>query len=449
MRAFYYSLLASLLATAFFVVAASFLITGPARAQLSLVKIDNGTYGGHFLPSGLPLWEESVMLMPKGPCKLVKLYVYFVGTSKLQDTIWLAGDASEGLTPPSHYVWDHNLLTDPIVFTPPGKTGWDTIDVSDRNVRSDGYDRIVVQHRLHSNGNTFGYTRTLSMPVASFLYDPWTANTQFYNIPGILYLGSGDYMVRLGVQYDYPSGDTSQPPPAPTLINVTKTAGLTSNNAIIQSDRVSVVDWNGDGWDDIAIGSKFFQNNGDGTFKDVSSTVNIAASASIWGDFDNDGKIDCYAINGGAGDKLYRNNGDGTFTDVTAKSGLSNPYPTVTPIWFDYDHDGYLDLFIANGRSVDAQGNETYHPDQLWHNNQDGTFTNVSTTAQIPLGDPPPYYDCWGAGPCDYDGDGWPDIFVATYRLAPDLLYHNLHNGTFEEVSAQTGVQGDETSDAQ
>ncbi|MDP4199744.1 MAG: FG-GAP-like repeat-containing protein [Bacteroidota bacterium] len=422
------------------------LAAGCLRAQVCTVKHDGGIYSGHDATGGHPLWEESVMLQPKGPCKVVLLYLYLFGTTPVQDTIWLAGDASEGLTPPSHYVWDHNLLTDPIVFTTNGKTGWDTIDISDRNVRSDGYDRIVVQHRLRTGGPALCIARGgLTKPVASFLYDPWTPNSGFYNIPGILYLPSGDYMARLGVRYDYPAGDSSQAPPPATLVDVATQVGLASGSAHVLADRVSVADWNGDGWDDIAIGSMFFQNKGDGTFQDVSSKINIAASSTVWGDFDNDGLIDCYAINGGTGDKLFKNNGDGTFTDVTAHSALMNPYPTVTPIWFDYDHDGWLDLYIANGRSVDAQGNETYHPQKLWHNNQNGTFTDVSDDAQITNGDPDPYYDCWGAAPGDYDRDGWPDIFVATYRLAPDLLFHNLHDGSFEEVGAATGVQGTET----
>ncbi len=425
----------------------SLLVATSLHAQISTVKHDGGTYSGHdAATTAHPLWEESVMLQPKGPCKVIKLYLYLYTLTQVEDTIWLAGDASEGLTPPSHYVWDHNLLTDPIVFTTKGKTGWDTIDISDRNVRSDGYDRIVVMHRLRTNGPALGYARGgLTKPVSSFLYDPWTPNTSFMNIPGVLWLASGDYMVRLGVQYDYPAGDSSQAPPAPTLVDIATQVGLTLGGSHIQADRVSVADWNGDGWDDIAISSLFFQNNGDGTFKDVSSKINIQASATVWGDFDNDGLIDCYAINGGTNDKLYRNNGDGTFTDVTAQSKLSNPYLTVTPIWFDYDHDGWLDLYLSNGRSVDAQGNETYHPQKLWHNNQDGTFTDVSDDAQITNGDPDPYYDCWGAAPCDFDRDGWPDIFVATYRLAPDLLFHNLQDGTFEEVGAGTGVEGTPT----
>jgi hypothetical protein len=424
------------------------LLAGSANAQISTVKVDNGTVGGHYGASGRSLWEESVMLQPKGPCRVMKLYLYLSGTTKAKDTIWLAGDASEGFTPPSHYCWDHNLLTDPIVFSFSGKTGWDTIDISDRNVRSDGYDRIVVQHRLRTGSPSIAYARgAATIPIASFLYDPWTPNTGFYNIPGILYLSNGDYMARLGVQYDFPSGDSSQAPPPATLVDVTKSVGLTSKGATIFSDRVSVADWNGDVWDDIAIGSMFFQNNGDGTFKDVSSTVNIQASATVWGDFDNDGKIDVYAINGGANDKLYHNNGDGTFKDVTAASGFSNPMPTITPIWFDYDHDGWLDLYISNGRTADAKGNETYYPDQLWHNNGDGTFTNTTDAAHISDAEPAPYYDCWGAAPCDYDGDGWPDIFVANYRLAPDFLFHNLHNGTFEETGATTGVQGVPTVD--
>ena len=98
-------------------------------------------------------------------------------------------------------------------------------------------------------------------------------------------------MIRLVVEYDYPDGNTSQPPPAPTLIDITDEVGLSGGGT------VSVVDWNNDGWDNIAIGGNFFQNNKDGTFKNVTSQFNITAGATAWGDFDNDGFVDVYAVN--------------------------------------------------------------------------------------------------------------------------------------------------------
>jgi hypothetical protein len=389
------------------------------------------------------------MLQPNGPGTIEKIYVYMLDTvAAVQDTLWLMGDATEGLTPPSHYVWKYDLLTEPIPFTTKGTKGWDTIDITDRHVHADGYDRIVIMHRMKTGFPTVAYDKDgLSRPIASFKYDPWTPDPNFYNIAGILSTPPGDFMMRLGIRYDFPEGDSSAAPPAPTLVDVTRSAGIvTTTGDTVKADRVSIADWNGDGFDDINIGSLYFENKKDGTFKDVSAVINVPCASTAWADIDNDGKLDFYAINGGTGDRLMKNNGDGTFTDVTAQSGLTNPMPTVCPIWFDYDHDGYVDLYIANGRIEDASG-ETYFPDQIWHNNRNGTFTNVTDATTIGDAEPSPYQDCWGGAVCDYNGDRWPDIFVANYRLAPDFLFKNNHDGTFTNVGAETGVQGDETDD--
>jgi hypothetical protein len=119
--------------------------------------------------------------------------------------------------------------------------------------------------------------------------------------------------------------------------------------------------------------------------------------------------------------------------------------PTVTPLFLDYDRDGDLDLFIANGRS-ESNGQEVYFQDKLWRNDN-GTFTDVTTESKIALGERSPFHDTWGASVVDVDNDGWTDIFVATYRLAPDRLYRNKRDGTFEEISVASGVQGMPTTE--
>lgn len=403
--------------------------------------------------SSLPMWEETVTLGPAGPCSLLELYVYFTGTTPETDTIWIVGDPSEGALPPTSNVWSYNALADPIIVHYDGTPGWDTIDMRAAKLHYDGYDRVVVQHRLKPEGPWFAIDSN-GAGGASVLYDPFNFPSPDFPILGRYLLARGDFMVRALITYDFPNGTSSASAPKATMADVAKTVGLvdTAGRALVGA-RASVADWNGDGWDDLAIGSRFYQNKGDGTFRDVTNTIGIAAGATVWGDYDNDGHLDCYAANGGAGDRIYHNKGDGTFADATSASGFSNPYPTVTPIWFDYDHDGKLDLYISNGRTSDVSGNEQYFPDQLWRGAGNGTFTNVTEAADIndaemagsPAGDT--YLDCWGASPCDYDGDGWTDIFVATYRLAPDLLYRNRHDGTFEEKGAATGVRGVPTAE--
>jgi hypothetical protein len=416
-----------------------------ALAQNVEIKRDNGTVYGSYQQAN---WEESVILKPDGPCTVTTIKVYYAGTTARKDTLYVVGDPSAGAIPPTSYVWPYNTLIPPIIVSYNGAAGWKTIDVSKMGLHADGYDGIIVQHRIRSGGPFFAIDNDgvdTSRPYTSFIYRPDTSNS--LGFPGITYLTQGDYMIRLVVKYDFPSGNTSQAPPAPTLVDVAKEAGLTdAGGDSLRAAMVSVADWNGDGFDDIAIGSSFFRNRHDGTFEDVSGTIGIQAQGTAWGDFDNDGKLDCYANNGGAGDRLYHNNGDGTFSDVTSMSKLTNDYPTVTPIWLDYDRDGRLDLFIANGRT-ESGGQEEYFPDQLWRNNGDGTFINVTQEAGIAAGEPAPYYDCWGASTCDYNNDGRPDIFVSTYRLAPDLLYRNNGDGTFTEVGAATGVRGVPTAD--
>ncbi|MBS1911309.1 MAG: CRTAC1 family protein [Bacteroidetes bacterium] len=419
-------------------------------AQPSLLKRDSGTPGSHDNGSQVG-WEETMFLVPAGPCQLLELYVYFDGTTAGDDTLYIVGDPSEGALPPTSSVWSYNTLGDPIVVHYSGKPGWDTVNVRAANLHYDGYDRIVVQHHVQPGGPWFAADAQQLGTNTSFLYDPVTQNS--LGFPGLYYLARGDFYVRALVQYDFQNGTTSKPAPAATLVDIAKSAGITdSAGKPFAGARVSVADWNGDGWDDLAVGNLFFQNNGDGTFRNVTAAIGIQAGASVWGDFDNDGRIDCYAVNGGAGDRIYRNNGDGTFTDVTAASGFSNPYPTVMPIWFDFNHDGKLDLYIANGRT-ENNGQEEYFPDQLWKGNGDGTFVRVTDAAGINpaelAGSPDgsSYLDCWGASPCDVDGDGWTDIFVATYRLAPDLVYRNRHDGTFSEEGAATGLRGVPTAE--
>ena len=414
----------------------------PLSSQV-LLQRDDGKIGGNHsnLPAGS---EETVILAPKGPCSVVDLQIYLSGTRSGKDTILIVGDPSEGAIVATQWVWHYNTLAS-FEIDYPGKPGWYTIDTKNSGIHPDGYDRIVVQHRTKSGGPYFSIDGSAqATPYGSYLLNPFVNNS--LGGPGNYYLASGDFLVRASVVYDYPSGSASVPPPFPTLLDITRQAGITSTDGKpISADQVSVSDWNSDGYDDIAIGSKFFENQKNGTFKDVSSKVNISAGATAWGDIDNDGKPDCFALNGWGNDKIYRNNGDGTFTDITASTKIVNNYPGVTPLFLDYNHDGKIDLFIANGRkaeTVNGQYIETYYPDQLWKNNGDGSFSNVTATCGIASAELAPYYDCWSASVCDYNTDGWPDIFVANYRLAPDKLFKNNKDGTFTDVGATSGAQG-------
>ena len=207
-----------------------------------------------------------------------------------------------------------------------------------------------------------------------------------------------------------------------------------------------------------SLRSALYHNNGDGTFTDVTERAGVGAEGLFGmgvavGDFNNDGFPDLLVLGYGRC-ILYRNNGDGTFADVTAKSGVENHGRWASSAaWFDYDNDGRLDLIIANYVDWSPENNfycgdrgpglRSYcHPDvykgtppTLYHNNGDGTFTDVSASSGIGLKPG----NGLGVVTFDYDSDGWQDIFIANDSM-PNFLFHNKRNGTFEEVGYQAGV---------
>jgi enediyne biosynthesis protein E4 len=196
--------------------------------------------------------------------------------------------------------------------------------------------------------------------------------------------------------------------------------------------------------------SCLYRNKGDGTFENVTERAGVGASGYgmgvAVGDYDNDGQPDVYITNFGR-NILYHNNGNGTFTDVTAKAGVACGQWSVGANWLDYDKDGYLDLFVGNYLEFDTKYRLFYEADVypgplaypgqlsvLYHNNHDGTFTDVSTKAGINKKG-----RAMGVLSADYDDDGWPDIFVAN-DATQNYMYHNNGNGTFTEVGVECGA---------
>ncbi len=206
---------------------------------------------------------------------------------------------------------------------------------------------------------------------------------------------------------------------------------------------LAVFDYNNDGHLDVVIaaahgGCNLYRNNGNGTFSDVSVGSGIDTCVNGFaitvGDYNNDGYPDLYITRLGffVGEgQLYRNNGDGTFTDVTQQAGLKVWGPAFTPSWVDYDCDGHLDLFIANnlGGLFDRKT-----PNRLFHNNGDGTFTEVTEAAGLST-----YWPTIGAAWGDYNNDGYPDLFLSN-AMGRSQLYRNNGNGTFTDVSEEAGV---------
>jgi hypothetical protein len=196
-----------------------------------------------------------------------------------------------------------------------------------------------------------------------------------------------------------------------------------------------------------------YQNNGDGTFTDVSEQAGVAhhgrSIGSAFGDYDNDGWPDLFVVNIDGPNALYRNNGDGTFTDQTDAAGIQAPYDGFVGFFFDYDNDGWLDLFATgwteNQQEV-LQSAISGKPSQernrlaLYHNNRNGTFTDVTYDAGLAR-----TYGAMAAQYGDIDNDGWLDIYLGnggppmdTYE--PDILLRNTGQGTFVDITESAGV---------
>ena len=194
-----------------------------------------------------------------------------------------------------------------------------------------------------------------------------------------------------------------------------------------------------------------YRNNGDGTFTDVTEKAgldpDLYAVAVTAADYDNDGYEDLL-VTGYGKTILYHNNGDGTFTDVTAKAGIKVEGWAISSTWLDYDRDGCVDLFVGRYVKFDPKYRKYYAADnypgpldyegetnKLFHNNCDGTFTDVTDKSGIGA-----YIGrTMGVTAADFDGDGWPDIYVANDRTE-NFLFHNKHDGTFEEIAGDAGV---------
>jgi enediyne biosynthesis protein E4 len=256
-----------------------------------------------------------------------------------------------------------------------------------------------------------------------------------------------------------------------TFTDVTEKSGLGVTG---WQTGVCVGDYDNDGWDDLFCTfwghNILFHNNGNGTFTDVTRKAGLYQEQVRWGagctflDYDRDGHLDLFVCNyikldpekipaaddthycqwkgipimcgprGLPGDTniLYHNNGDGTFTDVSAKSGILKPGPrySITSVSYDFDNDGWPDIYVA----VDSQ------PSILFQNNHDGTFTDVAVMAGCAYSDGGHEQAGMGVAVADYDCDGWFDIFKTNFADDTCNLYHNNGDGTFTDATFASGV---------
>ena len=253
-----------------------------------------------------------------------------------------------------------------------------------------------------------------------------------------------------------------------TFTDVTERAGLTGMTQGYYSMGVAVGDYDNDGFEDLYVtgygGNILYHNNGDGTFTDVTEKAGVkgggwSASAGFF-DYDNDGKLDLFVTryvdwtfktNRYCGEKppngvraychpdnydgltniLYHNNGDGTFSDVSEKAGVANPRGKGLGVSFaDYDADRFTDVFVAND-SVQSF---------LYHNNRNGTFSEVGLLAGVGYNEDGKTFAGMGIDFSDYDNDGLPDIVVTDLSNERYMLFRNDGSGTFRDVTNSSGI---------
>ncbi len=240
---------------------------------------------------------------------------------------------------------------------------------------------------------------------------------------------------------------------ASTFTDVSQAAGVhqreipvDENSGAWMGPGAAAVDYDNDGcWLDIfvvgdgGLPNALYHNNADGTFTDIADKAGVANTPNgrgcVWFDYNNDGWRDLYVTCDGP-NFLFMNNGDGTFTDVSEEAGVADEQHGTGAVVADYDHDGWLDIYVANwGRPASLL---VFDPapriNVLYRNRGDGTFEEVAQAAGV--------NDdgiAWGAIFFDYDGDTWADLFVANDH-GPDKLYRNKGDGTFADVSEQSGI---------
>jgi len=244
--------------------------------------------------------------------------------------------------------------------------------------------------------------------------------------------------------------------------DVTASAGL---GAPVNAFGASWADYDNDGLVDLAVATgivdppdgdrlRLFHNEGNGKFREVGREAGLSQVANwisvCWGDYDGDGRQDLLATSFNKGCFLFRNMGNGRFEDVSEPAGVRNSHHTYTAEFFDYDNDGRLDLFVSTYPNGDFKGmihdeisGARVPPEQrqlLFHNNGDGSFTNVTEPAGITG-----WYGAMSSQVADIDNDGYPEIFLGTGNPAldwtePKVLFHNDGKGHFTDIASSAGL---------
>lgn len=266
-----------------------------------------------------------------------------------------------------------------------------------------------------------------------------------------------EYPSQVDPRYLIPPSAFDSEYPMPLFRDISEGLELDFNDL---AGGVIVDDFDNDGFDDLVVSAwdlkgqiRFLRNNGQGGFAERTSEAGLVGETGSLNiqhtDYNNDGFLDIWMLRGAwlgqAGripNSLLRNNGDGTFTDVTEEAGLLSFHPTQASRWFDYDGDGWLDLFIGN------ESTDPGRPDfcELFHNNRNGTFTECAAASGIRVA-----AFVKGVACADYDNDGRPDLFLSLRQSSPRILLHNdgpdaSGQWRFSDATTRAGITSQEQS---
>ena len=424
-----------------------------ATAEAVTIAYHNGTPKYHVAIAGHPMQPgdlEAIQFRPLHPFRLKGLSIRFWGGAG-SGVIRLVGDF--GGSQPD----EAGDLIQPRPIEVADTSAPFTVDLEDEGLTFVPLAKfwVVFVHgddTLHlaiDDGNDPG-DDSHSMYQIATLVEEWKSQGQAFTWGG---MQGNDYGVEAVGEYYCRVSDTAFADRTPSI------AALAARPA----GRLLAGDVDADGWDDVlgilgnnpvdpetgkvATGGQFLLRNARAwTFEDRTEGCGLVGSGitqAQFADVDNDGDLDVFGgVNVNVGDPatdngkrstVFRNDGAGHFAAVSP-SGLEYEAPVAAATFLDYDHDGVLDIYL--GAWLLKYPNPEAAPDRLYRGNGDGTFQDVTAEAGFPI-EPFKALPCYGVVPGDYDADGWTDLFVANYGYAPDGLWRNRHDGTFENVAKQ------------
>jgi hypothetical protein len=355
-------------------------------------------------------------------------------------------------------------------------------DAQNRPITAGGFVKTgpIVFQDISKQSGLASWTHVMGTPEKQFIIEANGSGVGLldYDNDGWLDI----YLVN-GSTYDALTGKTTPPHAAlfhnnhdGTFTNVADKAGVTNDR---WGFGVAIGDFDNDGWPDIYVSNfgknRLYRNNHDGTFTDVAEKAGVTlgnwSTGATFGDYDGDGRLDLFVpgyihydltnppVSGskavaysscnfrgiavmcgprgleGEADHLFHNNGDGTFTDVSVKAGVNDPnkYYGFSSTFVDLNNDGKVDLVVADDST----------PNYLYINKGNGTFEDDSYASGFALNQDGREVASMGLGVGDYDNDGWDDLFITDFSDDYDVLYHNDGNANFSDVSYHAGVAQD------